>query len=197
MGELIRIGLFVSAVALIGLNHRLGKEILDYFIKPGSKDLKFRIVKLGGTQLPKFILMHFGLAMLVSALVPITDVQSKVELPNNFLETSAFFAFAAFIEEFLFRIVPWILFFGLRKLTKRAKWAEWANVIGALLVTIVFGLMHVTNYTNPDIWTYIGTTSQAFGGLVYWYLVDKEGIAASTLGHMGFNMLVWGLTQLG
>ena len=68
---------------------------------------------------------------------------------------------------------------------------ERVNVVMAVFIAVVFGLLHASNYAEPDVWAYVSTLSQICGGLGFWYLLEKEGVLAPIMAHFYFNMIVW------
>uniref|UniRef100_A0A7C4TJW0 Uncharacterized protein n=1 Tax=candidate division WWE3 bacterium TaxID=2053526 RepID=A0A7C4TJW0_UNCKA len=84
-----------------------------------------------------------------------------------------------------------IIFKPLRLLVNITKQTESkTRLIFGLVTSTLFGLIHMTNYTNPIAAIPLCLT-QTFGGLTHWYLQERYFVSISIVTHMVFNLILW------
>jgi membrane protease YdiL (CAAX protease family) len=186
----IRLVFAVVAIILFAIEFDTLKEVVWFYLRPGSMPLELRLLRTKKSKLLSVLALNFGTIFFLSAVLPASNATSNSDLPKGLLELVEIIGLAAFLEELVFRIVPWFFLFVLRKLTKRNNWLERTNVIAALLIATLFGLVHVTNYTNPDTGAYLSCLNQVAAALLFWYILEKDGLASSTAAHIILNLML-------
>jgi len=186
----IRLVSVVAGLLLIFVEFDTFMEVIQFYSHPGAMPLRLKLLNTKQSKLFSVLVLDFAAASLLLAVLPTTKATSNLDLPKNLLGLIEIVASAALLEEFTFRIAPWAVLFILRKLAKRNIWVERASIVIAILISVIFGLLHATNYSNPDIATYLSCLIQTSAGLLLWYLLEKDGLAASIVVHMLFNLIV-------
>lgn len=171
------------------------KSSIKYYLKPSHNALEFRFLRIWRSSVPAVVALSFGLFFLIRAFLPDSTATYQANISIEISSALTHYARVAFVEELLFRIVPWLILFAIRYF-RPSIWAERMNVFTAVGIGLAFGMIHVGRFANPDIWTYIGISSHWLSGMLYWYLLDKDGVLASIAAHFLFNMIVWGIVSI-
>ena len=180
----------MASITLIALFWDTLLVVVKYYTIPGSFDLEAKFLRFKNAKSFEIFVLTLCVSMLILLVLPPTMAVYKEELANNqsFLKTAIV---APVLEEAVFRIAPWGLIYFLRKLLKRNKFSEYINVVVAVISSVIFGLLHLTNFVNLDIWTYLHTLGNMSFGLFMWYIIEKDGILTSAVFHILHNSLVY------
>ena len=79
------------------------------------------------------------------------------------------------VEEFTYRV-------GLFNFARRTN-----RVIGYLVASLVFGLIHIHNFADPNEW--LSYPAYVFAGLAFAFAYEKWGLGASALAHISNNVI--------
>jgi membrane protease YdiL (CAAX protease family) len=187
---LSRLVYLAIGLALISTNVRTLRDVVKYYTRPGSTERYDGLLRIKGNSTFSIVLLLYGMSALAYALLPKDAGTYRIGLPTTLWQALNVFTLAAFVEELLFRILPWAIVLIVIKYAKGSEFGR-VNIAIAVIMSVIFGVLHITNYANPDVWAYIGTIKQTIGGLLFWYMLDRDGILSSTAPHMLFNTLYW------
>lgn len=168
------------------------EDVFKFYTKPGYLEPNFRFLNIKGIwRILSVVVIAIGFGLVVEALLPKTTAIWTISLPRNLPNTTIFFANAVVVEEFSFRVAPLITLSIVKSWSQRAREFKQLNILTAVLTSVLFGYLHVFNYVNPDLWTYLSLINQTVSGLLFWYIMEKEGTLAGMVAHFTLNMAVW------
>ena len=193
---ILRVIYAVIGILLIAPCFPTLKAAAKYYLYVGKNELKLRVFRVRQSSIPVIIVLSFGLFFLTRAILPESTATFQPKQVNEVSNAFRYYTQVAFEEELIFRLIPWFVIFLIRKATNRNIWAERINIFVAVWLAVVFGLIHANNFIQPDIWAYLRTSAQCLSAILYWYLLEKDGLLAPVVAHFLFNMIVWGITML-
>jgi len=186
-----RISLLAFGIVLLLLNQKTIREVVKYYTKPKENTLTSPFKKINWDNSIGVLLVSWGFSISIVAILPFTDNFADVNVLKEVtpLLTLIMILYRVLFEEVLFRLIPWGWMYWLRSMDKTGV-MQYVNIFVALLAALIFGLLHIGNYTNPTLTNWLSLSSQVVGGLLLWYLTEKEGILAAISIHYVFNMVV-------
>lgn len=171
-------------------------KVLNYYIRPKTTELQMKLWRKGDVGIIDILVLQWGIGLVLAGILAGTGGDFSKTFPVTLLDALLIFSLVAVVEEVVFRIVPWIVLFTIRHVTKRNALAEWLNILLAVLISVLFGLAHIINFTDTDLRIYLLLTSQMTGGLMFWYLTDQRGLLSPIVAHFLFNFCIWGVGWL-
>jgi membrane protease YdiL (CAAX protease family) len=185
--------LILLGTLMIFFNRKTLASIIDYYLYPKSQTTT-HLLKIKHSSIISSIFLSLGGCIFITAFLPSIGVPKSLA-PYNLDQALILFIIVGIIEESFFRIIPWLIFLHIKDNSTNNTKVERLQIIIALVTSFVFGLLHVIVYDNPTVWSYIGTIRQMIYGLVFWYLLDTEGVLACIVAHTGLDLVIWALSQ--
>jgi hypothetical protein len=120
-----------------------------------------------------------------------TGYEPLHEFPKTIGSAIVFYGAYAAWEEIRFRVAPWIVTMLARQFFEEKRFSQIASLLIGFCMSVVFGVLHAEHYPTNTVWVIIALLDPVFSGLLYWYITEKDGIAASTLIHTCSNLVAW------
>lgn len=160
------------------------KDFLDFWIrgipvKKSKKGILYITWEFIGTQF-----LQFSWVFILIALIPTND--SYKGFPDVDPGLLIFVVLLTILtEELIFRGIFLLTGFGILKIFGK----DWSYALG-LVSSVLFGLIHLTNYAEINLSAWLWITPQALSGLVYWWFAKRYSIGTSIYLHVVFDMAI-------
>ena len=177
-------------IMIFALNYHTLREIYFFYAKPGSIIPRIQLLNFRTPKITQTVALSLGIIFILygsESYLHSINISTVVSL----LDALLYYAKNSVLEECLFRVLPWLFLILLRMKFKRAKWVEHLNVLVALSSALLFGWAHMGFAREFTLATYVDEAlKQTIGGLIYWYLIEKNGVLASSVVHIFNNSVI-------
>jgi hypothetical protein len=192
----VQLGLMVVGIVLVVINYSTLAEVCQYYFGKKSYLPEITILTNENNRILGVLGLIVGIALIATTIIPPTLAVNTVEDPTEFFKAVNRYSFAGFVEEAVFRIIPFLVMFVIRTKLNFGQRVEKVNVVVAIIITASFAFIHITNYINPDIWAYVLLIPLFLMSLPLWFLIEKNGLFASTIVHVLYNIIWWTINYL-
>jgi membrane protease YdiL (CAAX protease family) len=126
-----------------------------------------------------------GYSGIILVIVMLLGPEAVKKQPSGIELTLALMIVAVIVEELFFRGI-WSM---ATNIIRRAFKRDYVHAFG-IATSIMFGLVHITNFTEFSPVLLVLITSQTLDGFIAWFIAQRNGLFWAMVYHTIFNLLV-------
>jgi|GEM_PF-1868256 len=149
----------IVCLLVLAWNWDIVKDIWVFYTQPSKNKPVLKTLDMNLEHILRIGIVKVAISLLIIISLPIKGEALSLEEYDFVPRLTLLSIIAGLIvaEDLVFRVIPWAILAFFRSFYKR-EGLEKANVILGTVSAIIFGAIHITNYDNPTIWTYLGLT---------------------------------------